>query len=371
VTGAVATLARWCAIPSHAGDPAGRRRMADELARAFGGLGRASLEPVGPESDPLVRVRSPARPGGRVLLVGHYDTVPNDGGGPTPAVAVAGDRILARGAADMKGGLVVVLEALRLLEDGPGAAPAWEVVVVPDEEIGTPWSRGSLADAARGAAAALVFEPALPDGRIVRARKGVGTLRLEVVGRPAHAGRDPHRGRSAVAALAELVGRVEACGDPATGTVVTVTTIAGGSAPNVVPGSAAADVDVRVDAAPEAERVLAAIGSAAREVAAARGVAIESHGGVHRPPLIPTPAAEELFRAYRDGARALGVAVDWADVGGGSDANLLAHAGPPVLDGLGPVGGGLHSPDEYALIPSLDERAALAAALMRALGDPS
>jgi glutamate carboxypeptidase len=65
------------------------------------------------------------------------------------------------------------------------------------------------------------------------------------------------------------------------------------------------------------------------------------------------------------------VAVDWADVGGGSDANLLAHAGPPVLDGLGPVGGGLHSPDEYALIPSLDERAALAAALMRALGDPS
>jgi glutamate carboxypeptidase len=96
-------------------------------------------------------------------------------------------------------------------------------------------------------------------------------------------------------------------------------------------------------------------------------VAIEVGGGVHRPPKPVDPATDALFAAYRQGARELGIAVDWTDVGGGSDANLIAAGGLPVLDGLGVVGGGLHSPDEYALIASLDEHAALAAALMARL----
>jgi glutamate carboxypeptidase len=361
---AAATLARWCAIPSHAGDPAGARRMAGEVAAALGELGQAALEPVGPGGEPLVRARSAPRPGPRALLVGHYDTVPHDGEGPAPPVVREGDRMVARGAADMKGGLVVMLGALRRLEAGAGAAPAWEALIVPDEELGTPWSRGPLADAARGAAAALVFEPALPDGRIVRARAGVGSLGLRAAGRAAHAGREPHLGRSAVAALAELVGRVEELTDPAAGTVATVTSIAGGLAPNVVPAGATAAVDLRARSAGDADRVVAAIRAAAAEVGARREVAIEIDGGFHRPPMAVGPATERLFAAYREGARRHGAAIDWADVGGGSDANLLAAAGIPVLDGLGAVGGGLHAPDEYALVASLDERAALAAALL-------
>jgi glutamate carboxypeptidase len=106
-------------------------------------------------------------------------------------------------------------------------------------------------------------------------------------------------------------------------------------------------------------------------VAARRELEIEVGGGFHRPPMPVTPAREALFAAYREAGRDLGIEVDWADVGGGSDANLLAAAGLPVLDGLGPVGGGLHSPDEYAVVPSLAERAALAASLMRGLAAPA
>jgi glutamate carboxypeptidase len=260
-----------------------------------------------------------------------------------------------------------MLGALRALEAAPAGAPAWEVVVVPDEEIGTPWSRERLLDAARGAAAALVFEPALPDGRIVRARRGAGTLSLKVAGRAAHAGRDPERGRSAVAALAEMVGRVEACADPAAGTDVTVTTIAGGSAGNVVPAGAVATVDLRASSGAGADRVVAAVREAAREVGARREVSIEVRGGLDRPPMTVGAGAEALFSAYREAGRELGVTLDWADAGGASDGNLVAAAGPPVLDGLGAVGGGLHAPDEYALVASLTERSALAAALMAGL----
>lgn len=367
MSGAAATLARWCAIPSHAGDPEGTRRMARELTAAFAEVGATALEPVGPGGEPIVLARSPERPGRRVLLVGHYDTVPHDGPGRDPAVAVEGDRIAARGAADMKGGLVVMLEALRTLEAGPAPAPAWEALIVPDEEIGTPWSRVRLLEAAHRVAAALVFEPALAGGRVARARKGVGTLTLDVAGRAAHAGREPHLGRSAVAALAELVGRVEALADPAAGTTVTVTSVAGGSAPNVVPSAATARVDLRADSDREAARVVAGARAAAAEVAARREVAIEVGGGVHRPPKPVDAASEALFEAYRAAGQRVGVAIDWADAGGASDANLLAAAGVPVLDGLGAVGGGLHAPGEYALIASLDERAALAAALMAGL----
>jgi len=358
-------LARWCAIPSHAADPAGQQRMADELAEAFARLGaRVEREPVGPGGLTVLRARSPERPGRPVLLVGHYDTVPHDGPEPQPEVIIDGARLRARGAADMKGGLVVMTAALALVEStAMGSPPPWEAIVVPDEEIGTPWSRVALATAAEGAAAALVFEPSLPDGRIVRARKGVGTVTIGVTGRAAHAGRSPEAGRSAIAALAEIVGRVEALADGPRGTTVAVTTIGGGSAANVVPAEARAQVDVRVERQSESARVLAAIERVSQEIGRRRAVAISVGGGVHRPPRPVDPATRGIFEAYRSAGRAMGVEIDWADVGGGSDANLLPAA-VPVLDGLGVVGGGLHAPDEYAELPSLPLRAALAASLM-------
>lgn len=358
-------LGRWCAIPSHAGDPVGQRRMAEEVGRGFIELGaRVDREPVGPDGLPALRVRSAARTGRRVLLVGHYDTVPHDGAARDPDVVIDGERLQARGAADMKGGLVVMIAALALVEEVVlGSPPPWEAVIVPDEEIGTPWSRSLLAEASQGAAGALVFEPSLPDGRIVRARKGVGTITIDVRGQAAHAGRDPDGGRSAIAALSELVAPLERLTDRSAGTTVAVTTIRGGSAPNVIPADAVAQVDLRVERPSESARVVADIERLCGETARRHELEIAIGGGVHRPPRPAGAAAQALFETYREAGRLMGLDIDWVDVGGGSDANLIPCE-VPVLDGLGVVGGGLHGPDEYADLASLPVRAALAACLI-------
>jgi glutamate carboxypeptidase len=275
-------------------------------------------------------------------------------------------RIVARGSADMKGGLVVMVEALTRVEAG-GSPPSWHVVMVPDEEIGTPWSRTILREAADQSTVALVFEPATANGGLVRRRKGVGTIAITIAGRAAHAGRNPWEGRSAIAAMADLIPRIDALGNRAAGTYVNVTTATAGSAANVIAATARLQVDVRVDSASESERVLAGIGDAARTVGTDRGVEVMVTGGLHRPAMVANPAADALVELYRTAAAVRGLEISWTDVGGGSDANLIAQAGIPVLDGLGVVGGDLHGPDEYALIDSLDERADLTRDLLAAI----
>lgn len=340
--------------------------MATELARALAKVaGSVRCEPVGPAGLDVVRAWSPTRQGRPVLLVGHYDTVPHDGENPAPSVVIEDNRLVARGSADMKGGLVVTLSALTRLEANPSGAPPWEVIIVPDEEIGTPWSRTVLSESARRAGAALVMEPATPTGGLVRARKGVGTIALKIVGHAAHAGRNPEEGRSAIAAIAELVGVVEGAADPVAGTFVSVTTICGGSAANVVPSAARAQIDIRVDSEREASRVLTEIETQASAVARRRGVEASLEGVLHRPPKPVDSATQALFDLYRAGALRHGIDVGWTDVGGASDANLLAQAGIPVLDGLGVRGGDIHGGREYAVLESLPERASLLEALLR------
>lgn len=360
-------LVRWCRIPTHVDNRDGLRAMSDELVAALTPIaGRVEVRPVGPNRLPVVCAWSPPRVSPSVLLVGHFDTVPHDGSQATPDVQVHDGRIVGRGTADMKGGVLVMLEALTRLEAGD-LLTGWQVVLVPDEEIGTPWSRGILREAAERSSAALVFEPATSDGGLVRRRKGVGTITIAITGRAAHAGRNPWEGRSAVAAMADVIPRIEALGDDAVGTFVNVTTASGGRAANVIPAHADLQVDIRVDSAEESSRVLDGIDHATRAVAQARGIAIAVTGGLHRPPMPANPAADALVERYRAAAADRDLVISWTDVGGGSDANLIAQAGIPVLDGLGVVGGDLHGPAEFALIDSLDDRSDLAKDLIAAI----
>ncbi len=361
----VALLRSWCEIASDRTTPTGLEVMADQLAAALTPIaGDVRRESVGPAGLPLVRARSVERPGGRVLLVGHLDTVPHDGPGSTPLTRVERGRLFGRGAADMKGGLVVMVEALARAE-ARGQAPPWEVMIVPDEEIGTPWSADALFAAAGEARVALVLEPATADGGLVRRRKGVGTIRVQFAGRAAHAGRNPQEGRSAIAAMAALVAPAEQLADVSAGTFVNVTMASGGTATNVIAARAGIEIDVRVDTSAEADRVRAGVAALAEQVAATHGVAVEVAGGLHRPPMPVHDGSERLFTSYRDIVRAGGDDVTWHDVGGGSDANLVAQAGIPVLDGLGVRGGDLHGPNEFAEIASIEQRAE---ALCRLLG---
>jgi glutamate carboxypeptidase len=293
------------------------------------------------------------------LLLGHLDTVWPAGTLATMPWSL--DAVAARGPGvfDMKAGIAVAMAVLAALAREPRPRPA-SLLLVPDEEVGSPGSRELTVAQARQSRRVLVLEPSL-DGAAKVARKGCGVFELRFAGRAAHAGLDPERGASALAEMARFVLFLEGVSDPGRGTTLVAGTARAGSATNVVPASAELAVDARAWTSQEADRVSEAI----------RGyrssdpdVTVSVAGGFDRPPLLPTPASEALFATAARLARELGFELGAARVGGASDGNLTAAAGVPTLDGLGPSGGGAHARGEHVLLADLPRRAALVAGLV-------
>ena len=322
-------------------------RMADELG-ALGGTPTREGEHL--------RADFPGD-GAPLVLLGHLDTVWPGGTLATMPWRVEGDRAYGPGSYDMKGGLVVMLEAIRI----SGPRRALRVVLTADEEIGSPSARDTLARAAAGAAAAFVCEPPTSRGDLKTARKGIGRFTLRVKGRAAHSA-EPRRGVSAIEELARLTLTLHALNDGSSGITVNVGVISGGTRENVVPAEATALVDVRVPTLVERERVDRILGELEAE---SEGASVELGGGWTRPPLERSPGAGVLFERAREHGRALGLDLHEASVAGGSDGNLLGALGVPVLDGLGAQGGGAHAAGEHVLVPSLDVRAQLLARILR------
>jgi glutamate carboxypeptidase len=265
------------------------------------------------------------------------------------------------GVADMKGGLAAMLAALKAVEGSPLAQSiGYEVVINSDEEVGSPGSAALIARAAAGKKAALTYEPsALPDGTLAGARPGSGNFSLLVEGRGAHAGRNPEEGRNALVAAAELALRLDSIKRP--GLSVNPARIDGGGPNNVVPDRAVLRVNMRPltpEDEAEARRRLDAI---AAQVATARDVRVIVHGGFGRPPKKLTPDAERLFALVARCGRDLGQEIGWRASGGVCDGNNIAACGVPVVDTMGVRGGSIHSADEYLIVESLAERAALSA----------
>lgn len=266
------------------------------------------------------------------------------------------------GVADAKGGMAVLLAALQAFEASPWSEQVgWEVLLNPDEEIASPGSDHLLLESARRCDVGLVFEPSLPDGNLAGARKGSGRFSIYVHGRAAHAGRDPQNGRNAIVALSRLILTLNEFQFSHPSCTVNVGTIQGGTAINTVPDFAQCEVNVRVEdeAGLQAfERCLdAAVDALDRE----DGFLAEAHGGFSSPPKPMTPALEAMLEQVAQCGAALGLDLKWRSVGGVCDGNRLASVGLPVVDTLGPVGGALHSVDEYLHTPSLTERAKLSA----------
>jgi len=300
-----------------------------------------------------------------LLLLGHMDTVfPAETLAARP-FRVEQDRALGPGVFDMKAGIAVLLEVLAQLR-ATGAQPRrpLRILLTCDEEVGSGSSRALIEELAGGARAVLVLEPSLPGGAAKTARKGVGDYRLLATGRAAHAGVEPEKGISAITELAHQVLAVQALAAPALGTTVTVGMIGGGSAPNVVPAAAWAEVDVRFSTAAEAARLDSAIRSLAPAVA---GATLEVTGGVNRPPMERTAATAALYQSAREAAASLGFELGEGSTGGGSDGNFTAALGVPTLDGLGPDGGGAHALHEHVLLADLPRRVALIARLLLTL----
>jgi glutamate carboxypeptidase len=261
----------------------------------------------------------------------------------------------------MKGGIAVMLAALNAVENSPLADRfGYEVVINSDEEVGSLSSAPLLARTANGKRAALTYEPAaLPDGTLAGARPGSGNFGIVVRGKSAHAGRNPEDGRNALLAAADLALRLANL--KRDGLSVNPSRIEGGSPSNVVPDLAVLRVNLR-PRTPEIEaEAKRAIDEILAAIAAEHDVQVEAKGEFGRPPKPLTADAEALFNLVKKAGHDLGQKIGWQPSGGVCDGSNIAACGVPVVDTMGVRGGKIHSMEEYLIVESLAERAALSA----------
>lgn len=298
----------------------------------------------------------------RILLSGHLDTV-HDPEGSFRTLTISKDRKTATGpgCVDMKGGLVIALHALEVLES-LGVPVRWSFMLNSDEETGSFHSDRALRSVAKSHELGLALEPAMPDGGLVVERPGSGQFMIECHGRAAHVGRDFANGVSAVSLLAERVLRVARIPRPTMGIVANVGPLEGGIATNVVPERARAWGNVRFPTAPDSEYLRTSIEALATSV---KSMPRASTQIVFNRPAKPlTPGVQRLADLARTCAESLGQSLPFGKTGGVCDGNNLQAAGLPVIDTLGVRGGGLHTPQEWIEMSSLVERCQMLALLL-------
>jgi glutamate carboxypeptidase len=362
----VAETVSLAAIDSGSDDAGGIARVCDELARVLAATGFV----VAPRAEgglaATMAGRDPTGP--RVLIVGHADTVWPVGTAADWPAHRDGDLLSGPGVGDMKGCLVMAAHACAAVRDAGGLAGigALELLVVPDEELGSVGSRAWIERRARDSDACLGLEAGWPGGGLDVERGAVGALRLTAAGRTAHAAGHEGAGASAVAALAPLVTELERLSRPDEGMLLTVGVFRGGVARQVVPDHAELLIDLRAPTAAAGDELLAGIGSV---LAAARTgeVGLQLTGGVTRP-AFPRAASDWLYQRAVEHAVELAIPVAPVASRGGSDASFAAALGLPTLDGLGPICHDSCARGERIEISSLATRGALMGLLIADLG---
>jgi len=371
----------WSAINTGTANLAGLAQQAAALAEAFAVLpgtvdlvdpapvtaiaadGSAFDKPHGQHL--VVRVRPQANR--RILLTGHMDTVFPADHAFQRLRWLDGETLNGPGVADMKGGIAIMLHALMAFEQTSAAsALGYDVLINSDEETGSLASSALIAELAAGKLAALTYEPAaLPDGTLAHERGGTGNYSITFTGKSAHAGRNPHEGRNAIVAAADLILRLKALEtDEIT---INPAKLEGGAANNVVPDHAVLRFNIRPKTVEAGAAFDHALSHLLIDIQAAHGVATHRHGGVTRPPKKVDAKAQRLFDLVRACGAELGEDIRWQASGGVCDGNNIAACGVPVVDTMGVRGGAIHSPDEYLIVPSLVTRAALSARVITRL----
>jgi glutamate carboxypeptidase len=307
------------------------------------------------------------RKSGRILVLGHSDTVWPLGTLRAMPFRHERGRLYGPGVFDMKAGIVFFLFAARALRELDLPAPSQVLLQLnSDEEVGSESSRALTEKNAARSQAVLVLEPGTGlTGKVKTARKGVGGFRVVVRGKAAHAGLDFQTGASAVLELARQIAKISAFTQLKRGITTNAGVISGGTRSNVVAAEAWAEIDMRVLRVRDAlalERKFRALRPFDRRCS------IEIEGGLNRPPMERSAGTVRLFRTARKLALELGVNLEESASGGGSDGNFTAALGVPTLDGLGAVGEGAHAIHESILIDRMADRTALLAKLLAALG---
>ena len=373
----------WCEINTGTANLVGLARQAELLADAFsalpGEIEMVDSAPVtaiasdGSEFEKahgrhmVLRVRPTANR--RILLTGHMDTVfPADH--HFQRLSWLEDGVLnGPGVADMKGGIAVMLHALLAFEESASAGSlGYDVLLNSDEETGSLASRDLIAEMAQGKLAALTYEPAaLPDGTLAHARGGTGNYSITFTGKSAHAGRNPHEGRNAIVAAADLIVRLKAL--EADDITINPAKLEGGGPNNVVPDHAVLRFNIRPKSTGAMESFDSTLNALLTEIERSHEIATHRHGGVTRPPKPVDERAQKLFDLVKKCGAELGQDIRWQSTGGVCDGNNIAACGVPVVDTMGVRGGSIHSADEFLITSSLPERAALSARVITRLAE--
>jgi glutamate carboxypeptidase len=361
----LALIRELVALESPSGDVDALTRCSRVLADGSVAAGAAAefRAPDGPGAPHLV-ARWDGGPG-RVLLLGHFDTVWPVGQLARQPLVERDGRLFGPGVYDMKAGLVIALTAVGLARSH-AACPSVTFLATADEETGSATSRRLIEALAREHDAVLVFEPAIPGGAVKTGRKGVGEFTVTAHGVSSHAGADPRAGASAIHELARQVLAMQALSDPTRGLTINVGTIQGGTRSNVVAETARAAVDVRITRLDDAARIEQALRALQPHDPRVR---LEIAGAVNRPPMERTAGVAKLFELARDVAASANWTLSEGATGGASDGNFTAALGVPTLDGLGATGDGAHALHEHVEIRELPRRAALVAGLLMRLVD--
>ncbi len=326
-----------------------QKKFGDLLEVRFGAMARRTNAGAGERRKPI-------------LLLGHLDTVWPMGTLAKMPFRVAKGRIFGPGVYDMKAGGVMAAHAVAMLRERQALTTPVVVLLVSDEEIGSPVSRAVTEKIARECSKVFVLEPAQgPQGAYKTARKGVGDYSVHVRGVAAHSGVDFEKGHSAVLELARLIETISRFTDLKTGLTVNPGTICGGTRSNVIAAEAQAEVDVRIARMRDAARV-ERLFRGLRPTD--RGCALTITGGINRPPMERSRGTVALFQQAKGFADVMGFALDEASTGGGSDGNFTAALGIPTLDGMGAVGEGAHATHESIVVSELAKRTALLATMI-------
>jgi glutamate carboxypeptidase len=377
----LAQVQAWSAINTGTGNLPGLAQQAAALVEAFAAL-PGTVEMIAPAhvtaiaadgntfekphgQHLVVRVRPQANR--RILLTGHMDTVFPADHAFQQQRWLDDQTLNGPGVADMKGGIAVMLHALLAFEQTASASSlGYDVLINADEETGSLASAALIAELAASKLAALTYEPAaLPDGTLAHERGGTGNYSITITGKSAHAGRNPHEGRNAIVAAADLILRLKALErDDLT---INPAKLEGGAANNVVPDHAVLRFNIRPKSTTAMEGFERDLNTLLRDIETVHQVTTHRHGGVTRPPKKVDAAAQKLFDLVRQCGAELGQDIRWQSTGGVCDGNNIAACGVPVVDTMGVRGGAIHSPDEYLIVPSLTTRAALSARVIERL----
>lgn len=363
---ALRLLRQLVEIETHSADKRGIDRLAAFLAREFKSLGAgAEVLPSASSGNALKALWRGTGSGRPILLLGHLDTVWPAGTLAARPFSLNDGRAYGPGVFDMKGGILVCLLVCRALHEQRAHAGSDVIFFfTPDEETGTAAGLPLLRPIAEACRLVLCLEPPLPGGKTKTFRKGVGQFHLGVTGVAAHAGVDHEKGANAILELSRQVVKLQKMTDYGRGITVSVGTVRGGAAANVVPECAEAEVDFRFSKPADGRRLEERIRRLRSFDPRCR---LELMGGINRPPLERTAAVSGLYHKAKAIAARIGMQLGEGDTGGGSDGSFTAALGIPTLDGLGVDGDGAHAAHEHILIDDLPRRAALLSLLVQEL----